>query len=154
MACPMAAGAVALYLQRSPNATFEEVKDAIMSNTEKDSLTYVYGALPNNRWGNGRLNIFKAMGGVTYVNEEQGNKINNTTVSVFPNPTTSVVTFTLSELNGTEKLTVYDVNGKSVAEIMMKVNAQQLDISSWTKGVYTFQISGKGQKFSGKFVVI
>ncbi|MBS1537003.1 MAG: S8 family peptidase [Bacteroidetes bacterium] len=153
MACPMAAGAVALYLQRSPNATFEEVKDAIMSNTERDSLTFVYGALPNNRWGNGRLNIFKAMGGVTYVNEEQGNKVNNTTVSVFPNPTTSVVTFTLSELNGTEKLTVYDVNGKSVAEIMMKVNAQQLDISSWTKGVYTFQISGKGQKYVGKFMV-
>ncbi|MBK9249097.1 MAG: S8 family peptidase [Ignavibacteria bacterium] len=153
MACPMAAGAVALYLERSPNATFEQVKDAIISTTDKDSLTNLYGALPNNRWGNGRLNIFKAMGGVTYVNEEQGDKDIGSTLAVFPNPTASVVTFTFSEVHGSEKLTVFDINGKSVSETHMKDSQHQLDVSAWTKGIYTFQITGKGQRFSGKFVV-
>lgn len=58
MASPVVAGAAALYLQKCPLATHEEVMEAINSTTMSDAFT---GVVPNNLWGNGKLNAFEAL---------------------------------------------------------------------------------------------
>ena len=58
MACPLAAGAAALYLQYNPDATPQEVYDAIITNATEDSFT---GTVPNSTFGNGKLNIYNAI---------------------------------------------------------------------------------------------
>ena len=58
MAAPHVAGAAALLLQADPNLTFEELRGLLMAGAGQDSLT---GAVPNPRWGAGRLDVARAL---------------------------------------------------------------------------------------------
>jgi hypothetical protein len=53
MACPVAAGCAALYLQQKSDATPREIYDAFKNFANNNGLT----DLPNNKWGAGKLNI-------------------------------------------------------------------------------------------------
>jgi hypothetical protein len=67
MASPIAAGAIALLLQRAPGLTPEQVKQIIQSTSIRDSFTqnsYVTGdapVIPNMTWGYGKLNVEAAL---------------------------------------------------------------------------------------------
>lgn len=58
MAVPNIVGAVALLLQKDPTATASEIKSRVISTARADSLT---GAVPNNKWGYGKLTVNAAM---------------------------------------------------------------------------------------------
>ncbi|PKF74530.1 S8 family peptidase [Chryseobacterium sp. PMSZPI] len=58
MACPGVAGSVALLLQANPNLTAATVKTRLTNAATQDAQT---GAVPNPRWGYGKLNIYKAV---------------------------------------------------------------------------------------------
>lgn len=58
---PAVAGIAALYLQKNPNATAAEIKDAILSQARKDDFTGA--ALPNNLWGYGKADAFRTLTG-------------------------------------------------------------------------------------------
>ncbi|UZU00084.1 S8 family peptidase [Chryseobacterium fluminis] len=58
MSSPGVAGAVALLLQANPALTAAQVKSRLMINARQDGAT---GAVPNARWGAGKLDIYKAV---------------------------------------------------------------------------------------------
>ncbi|WP_241309621.1 S8/S53 family peptidase [Chryseobacterium arthrosphaerae] len=58
MSSPGVAGAVGLLLQANPALTAAQVKSRLTSNARKDGAT---GAVPNTRWGYGKLDIYKAV---------------------------------------------------------------------------------------------
>jgi len=58
MASPVVVGAVALLLQQNPGLTAGSIRNLITQNADTDGYT---GAVWNDRWGWGRVNIFKAM---------------------------------------------------------------------------------------------
>jgi subtilisin family serine protease len=60
-ASPCVTGAAALYLQKHPDANWSEVKHAMLDAAKSDSYTGY--ALPDNRWGYGKLNAFRALTG-------------------------------------------------------------------------------------------
>lgn len=57
-ASPVVAGTAALYLQKCPWATTTEVKNALLTTARTDTFT---GAVPNARWGVGKLDAFAAL---------------------------------------------------------------------------------------------
>jgi subtilisin family serine protease len=59
MACPLAAGAAALYLEYYPNATAQDVYDALQNNATTDAFTT--STVPNSKFGFGKLNIYDAI---------------------------------------------------------------------------------------------
>jgi hypothetical protein len=63
IASPAVAGTAALYLQKCPDATHMEIMDAINNTAFADAFT---GAVPNLRFGRGKLNSFVAMLPVDY----------------------------------------------------------------------------------------
>lgn len=75
MACPLVAGLGALYLQKNPTATPQNVMDALQNNTSK-SVTEVY---PNSTWGYGKADIYAAMNNTPsidgYMSESQYSNI-------------------------------------------------------------------------------
>lgn len=63
MASPVVAGTVALYLQKCPNASFAEIKNAITSTAKQDSYT---GSVPNIGFGYGKVDAFAALNQSNY----------------------------------------------------------------------------------------
>lgn len=60
IASPAVAGSVALYLQKCPTATAADIVRSFELAAFDDQFT---GALPNARWGHGKLNTFEALVG-------------------------------------------------------------------------------------------
>ena len=60
MASPICAGAAALYLQRYPSSSPDDIYSAIKDNATTDSYT---GSVPNSTWGYGKLDIYEAIQG-------------------------------------------------------------------------------------------
>ncbi|HMC96786.1 MAG TPA: S8 family serine peptidase, partial [Flavobacteriales bacterium] len=58
IASPVIAGAVALYLQKCPNASWAQIRQAFLTTAWGDALT---GTLPNDRFGYGRVHAFNAL---------------------------------------------------------------------------------------------
>lgn len=58
MASPVVAGAAALYLEKCPRAPHAEVISALHSTAVSDNFT---GAVPNNIFGHGKLDVFAAL---------------------------------------------------------------------------------------------
>ena len=58
MASPVVAGIAALYLEKCPNATMAEIKNAIISSAKQDTFTNV---VPNPAFGHGKVNAFDAL---------------------------------------------------------------------------------------------
>lgn len=59
MSCPVVSGSAALYLEKYPNATPQQIYDAMKNTSNQTGLTN----LPDNTYGAGRLNILSAMNG-------------------------------------------------------------------------------------------
>ncbi|HUM48306.1 MAG TPA: S8 family serine peptidase, partial [Chitinophagales bacterium] len=59
MASPVVAGIAALYLQKNPDAAYQEVKDAILLSCFEDNFTGE--DLPDNKFGYGKVDAFSAM---------------------------------------------------------------------------------------------
>ncbi len=58
IASPVVAGTVALLLERCPNATWADVKDALIASARSDAFT---GPTPNTMYGHGKLDAFAAL---------------------------------------------------------------------------------------------
>jgi hypothetical protein len=58
MASPIVTGVVALYLEKHPTASYNEVMQAIQQTAKTDAFT---GAVPNVKWGYGKIDAFKML---------------------------------------------------------------------------------------------
>ena len=65
MACPTAAGIIALWLQANPQLTLADVKDILANSCDNDEFT----AKNPIRWGYGKIN---AMKGLEYIQQVTG----------------------------------------------------------------------------------
>ncbi len=71
-------------------------------------------------------------------------------LNLFPNPTPKLVTITAK--NTIEKVIIYDVTGKVLKEQKSSKNTIEIDISSFSVGVYHFTVFSDGKKQSLKVV--
>lgn len=150
MSCPVTTGAFALYLEKYPHTTFEQMRAAIDSATIRDVFVNQKGAVPNNYWGYGKLDIFKAMGGQWHTGVEE-TAAEHTNGIVFPNPSSDRITFMLPGQESFQHIDIYDLTGKMITS----VSPAQLtmDVSSWHTGMYFYRVTGSGQPLSGKFLI-
>jgi subtilisin family serine protease len=103
---PVVAGLAALYLQAFPYASHQQVKQAISNCTYSDGFT---GTLPNNLYGNGKLDGMAAMLCTIFTSVPKLNLHDG--IKASPNPFHEKVEISLKE-NSSGLLQVYDVNGK------------------------------------------
>ena len=73
MACPVVAGAAALFLEKYPDASPQQVYDAIKNYSNTTGLS----SIPNNTWGYGKLDIYGAIRGTRDLISIDGDLSNN-----------------------------------------------------------------------------
>ncbi len=151
MSCPMTVGAVALYLEKHPKATYEELTAAIDSTTIKDNFTTSSGSLPNNVWGYGKLDIFSAMGGlpVTSVADNP----TGAGAMLYPHPASDAVTFLLPDAVQWNSIRISDMAGRVVYSHAVPAHQFSIETGSWNTGVYFYRIEGGGKMLYGEFIV-
>jgi len=144
---PVVAGLAALYLQKFPNATNQQVKQAIMNCTYNDGFT---GTLPNNVYGYGKLDGMAAMlctifTGIDKLNLNEGLKTS-------PNPFHEKMEINLKhQTKGI--LFVYDASGKC----LLKQNIESkfvlnTDLINNYKGLLLIRVLTETQTFSAKLI--
>ncbi|MFT4772563.1 MAG: subtilisin family serine protease, partial [Cryomorphaceae bacterium] len=152
MASPVVAGVAALYFDRDPEATFEEVKTAIIENALADEFT---GVLPNFRWGHGKLNGFATLTEPFGVTSSEFVAANGT-IKIYPNPTRgdlNIVNYQ-GDLRGID---LYDLSGRLVKSINLSGNSEgiiNISLQDIADGVYIVQaLQGNGELLQSKLMI-
>jgi len=143
MSGPMVAGMCALYLQRYPTATWQDVKNDLLSCPTIDAFTG--SNLPDNAWGYGKANAYNLLHGCLIgVDEIENNAI----LTCFPNPFSETTTISYDfQSTGKAELVISDMLGK---EIIKEKLTYQTDTYTLNKGqlrpgmyFYSLVINGK-----------
>lgn len=79
----------------------------------------------------------------------------NNLLSVFPNPTSGILSISLPERKSMETIQLMDFSGRNVRQLELSGNAQQydLDLSGLPRGIYGIQVGSEGQVFCKKVVL-
>lgn len=140
MASPTVAGIAALYLQKNPNADWQEVKNAIINCADHDAFTGT--SLPNNKWGYGKVNAYSIVKGCN-VGIDGPNNLLGIELKNYPNPfyDQTIIEYDFSKVANyiTSVIVVYDTYGRLVKSIQVKdrSNHIMLNASDLASGIYT-----------------
>lgn len=149
-AAPLTTGVIALLLEMRPDLTYQEIQTILRETAREDSFT---GTVPNNKWGYGKLDAYKA----AQVTETLGTgEINDqeSVFSVFPNPARDEINISiLRKPLKIEKLYITNLLGQRVLEVNATEDGnQRINISQLPKGMYQLTLQGADQTYSAKFL--
>lgn len=147
---PVVAGLVALYLQKNPTATNQQIKQAIINCSYSDGFTGT--SLPNNQWGYGKLDGFAAMTCGTVVTGLTDQK-NNTGIRLLPNPMTSE-TIVLFEKEEARTIKLYNNTGQLVLKEESRTNSYTLKRNNLPAGLYVIECEGKNEVKRLKILIL
>ncbi len=111
--------------------------DAYVANICTDNINSVWSQL---------VSFETAGAGIADVDAE-GN------LSIYPNPASSMVTISVSEMLAGAEVTLVDLNGRTVATFTLTDNTATFDVSSLAKGAYFVRITGEQATTVRKLIV-
>jgi subtilisin family serine protease len=142
-ASPVVAGLAALYFEMYPTATYQQLKQDIITCAIHDGFT---GPNPNNTYGYGKLDGYGALTCQNPIGIQTMNKLSGTFM-VYPNPTNGAVQI---ELQGKEqvgsKIELINTLGQIVYTGVVTTDKQNLQLTA-LPGIYFLKIG------NGKFAV-
>jgi hypothetical protein len=145
MSGPMVAGMCALYLQRYPNATWQDVKNDLLSCPTIDNFTG--SNLPDYRWGHGKANAYNLVHGCLIGVDEIG--LEGATLSCYPNPFNEVtaISYELPAFESKAELLITDMLGKEMMKEKLKQNSGTfiLNRGQLKPGMYFYSLLVKGK---------
>lgn len=144
---PVVAGLAALYLQAFPNASNQQVKQAISNCTYSDGFT---GTLPNQVYGNGKLDGMAAMLCTIFTGIEKVSL--NEGINAKPNPFHEKVEIVLQK-DSKGFMELYDASGKCILRQAITnsfiLNTDQFD---GYKGLLLIRVTTATQSYTAKLI--
>ena len=131
-------------LEANPLLTPDEIKEIITQTADTNVNT---GVCPNDIWGYGNINTYKAVKMAEAVLGLNDTKSLNT-LRVYPNPAQDVLYLTKEIFNG--EVLIFDMMGRKL--MSSSLNSKTIDISALEKGVYMLYIKDDGLCYQTKFV--
>ena len=149
-ASPVVAGLAALYFQRNPTATNQQLKQAIINCAYNDFYTGVN--LPSNRWGYGKLDGYATiMCGEVFDNVKILS--NEEIIQVFPNPLSSETNLIFSNAES-KKIKLYNSSGQIVMEDNCQAINYSLKRNNLASGLYFVIVEEKNVTYKIKIVIL
>lgn len=140
-ASPVLTGVVSLMLEADPTLSAPAIKAILQETARTDGFT---GAVPNNEWGYGKLDVYAAIRRILGPSVSTKESNINQSIQIMPNPSTNTFTISRSEVKNTRfQLQVFNVNGKLVQQTIWGDGELQtsIDLSHFDAGIY--YLSGK-----------
>ncbi len=176
MASPVVAGIVALYLQKRPDASWQEIKDVLLNTAKQD--TFTSDTIPNTRWGYGKVDAFAAMnyygckdkdavnydslaviddGSCDYNTSTKILLLNNS-LSNYPNPFSdyTIISYQAIPASRSITITVTDALGREVISWSKESNQGNIIFTgqSLPGGIYFCKMIADGKTVATKKLVI
>jgi len=149
-ASPVVAGLAALYFQKHPTATNQQLKTAIINCAYQDFYTGLI--LPNNNWGYGKLDGFATMTcGEIFQNIKTETASNG--IQVFPNPLSNE-TQVLFPDSKFKKITLYNSSGQIVLEDICESESYHLKRNNLASGLYLLISDDKSVTYKIKIIIL
>jgi subtilisin family serine protease len=154
-ASPVVGGIAGLYLQRYPNSTNQDVRNAIINCPLVDSFTG--SNLPNNDWGYGKVDGFTALTGCL-TSTDHSPVINDANLFNYPNPfaNETTIAYSLPEGMTSGEIRIIDVLGKVVR--VMQVSGREgkviLKAENFSAGIYYCSLTSDGMLLKSCRLVI
>lgn len=136
---PIMAGAVTCLWQALPQKNNWEIMKLIEQSAN-------YSANPNNDYGNGIPNF-----GLAYDLHNSAQVIENTEVTVFPNPASLSLNISSNHSSAID-VSIVDIRGSEVWSKNIG-NNEILDVSNWKKGIYFIRLKSKNEESIQKLVI-
>ena len=133
---PVIAGIAALYLEQYPGANWSVVKSAIENCAMQD--TFMWGPVPNNAWGYGKVdafNMFVTCSNVVGIHGVEGNDF-----SIYPNPANTLVYVAGIEESSTARISIIDMEGRLIREASVVKGKTGISLEGIVNGFYQLQI--------------
>jgi len=145
MSGPMVAGMCALYLQRYPTATWQDVKNDLLTCAMMDNFTGLN--LPDNAWGHGKADAYNLVRGCLVSTDEI--ELQGSALSCYPNPFSDETTISY-EFSSPEKkaaLVITDMIGKEILNEELSQNAGTYTMSraQLKPGIYFYSLVVNGK---------
>ena len=149
-AAPHVAGAIALMLQKSPDKTPDEIKQAITTTARTDNFT---GSVPNQTWGYGKLDVLSAFQ-IVSVSDPRVETLVPKSVELYqnyPNPfnPTTIIPYSIDKTMDV-KISVFNLLGQNIKTLFSGVQLQGLYRIQWDgtddsgnavpSGIYFFRL--------------
>jgi subtilisin family serine protease len=156
MSAPVVAGIAALYFQRYPQATWSDVKQAILNCADRDGFTG--SNLPDNQWGYGKVNGYSVVKGCT-VGIEELNGVSLIDFSIYPNPTADEATFaydfSLLPSSSTIRYCLSDMTGRLITSKILyaRTGVESCDILKLSPGSYVVSLEVDGRIIKTKKLI-
>jgi subtilisin family serine protease len=147
---PVVAGLAALYLQKHPTATNQQVKQAIINCAYSDVFTGT--SLPNNQWGYGKLDGFAAMTCGEVVTGLKDQKY-HAGINVIPNPVNGEATV-FFEKEETRIIRLYNSTGQLVLKDDCSANTYKLMRNNLPSGLYFIECESKNEVKRLKILIL
>ncbi len=131
---PIIAGGITCLWQALPNKTNSEIMQLVReSASQYNNPDYFLGyGIPNLQLA---LNTALSID----VDDDKGGSI----LTVYPNPTKGSISFKFPDNEEELFITIYDILGKKVKELVLTIVNNQVDLSSFANGIYISKIESK-----------
>ena len=149
-AAPVISGIGALYFQRYPTATWSDFKTKVLYCAVQDNFTG--SILPNNSWGHGKVDALAVVSGVGCTIASV-NEIQEKTIEVYPNPTSSKCTIVVPESFNNYTIELFSIVGEKV-KTLKGMNQRKVEISrdNLAQGIYLIRIQSEQKSLQSKIL--
>lgn len=147
---PVVAGLAALYFQKNPTATNQQLKLAIINCAYNDA--YTTASLPNSRWGYGKLDGFSAMtcntstAGLDQLPQDAG-------FMIYPNPVRDEAMLVFGD-NSLRTIRVYNSAGQLVRQDSCASESYSFKKNNLAPGLYVVLTEAKNELRKVKMLIL
>jgi len=158
MSCPAVTGCVALYLQRYPDAAFQQIFNALTGTARQDDDTGT--GLPNNDCGYGKADVFAMMTDITGIAKKDEIPTGFQLDQNYPNPFNQTTRFQYTVTQSMNiRLIIQNLCGQRVFEKDLGVKPPgtyyvRLDAAALATGVYVYTLKSTAWKISRKMILM
>ena len=160
MAGPHTAGLVALMISANPDLAgqVELIEDIIEQTAVSKTDTLDCGGIssqdiPNNIYGYGRINALAAVNEGLNFSNTNNNDVPEVSFTIFPNPTSDLVSFEFLNILGKTNVEIFDATGKLLQSHqydLLEYQIEKIDLNSFAVGVYFYKIKNEVVEKTGK----